>query len=603
MKRHVSHRAQTVLCFGVIFWLMHVHATPLRAQLQDVSEYVPLLTEHFGGYLGEGLSFADFNGDFIDDLSFADSNGHLKFFVGTGDETGFEPIELPISEVNEEAKMVLWCDVDNDGDQDLFVTYRLSPNKMYLSNGAGQYQDVSAVCGIQQNDKKSYGASFGDFDQDGFNDLFVCHYSASSDAEPLNELYRNNGDGTFEDITMNSVDLSVPNLQCFQSQWVDFNEDGWLDIHVIRDRPIHPNYYFTQTEATPGIFHDSAPEMGLDVAINCMSTSVADFDRDMDLDVFLTAFPTDSNWLMINDGGIFDSTNDDGVSVQDELQIEGVSWAGNWLDVDCDGWEDLHVTTGFDVFTYYPSVLNMFPDEPDHLYYNYQGLFDGSVNELDSTSVLSFATVAGDYNLDGFPDLVSHRVGEYAQVLKGTPNSHNWIKLWLEGVDSNRDGVGSKIRIYTGDEVQYRMTFCGENYLGQNSRWEHFGLGNFEIVDSLTIEWLGGNITSFTNLPVNEHVVINESNGMQLLWSSNNTSGCIYPLACNYEESATEDDGSCDFSCLYGENICGPGSYWEESAGQCLPLETLCEADFNGDGSVAIADLLMLLVAYNTPCP
>ena len=173
--------------------LSHTHA---NAQLLDVSNNLILETDHTGGFLGAGVSFVDFNGDYIDDLSFADHEGDLRFYIGQGDESGFLEVDLDLPDYPLEAKMVLWGDIDNDGDQDLFVTYRLAANKLYLNNGNMDFADVSATCGISLASRKSYGACFGDYNSDGFLDLFVCNYTSSIDEYPFNELYTNNGDGT-----------------------------------------------------------------------------------------------------------------------------------------------------------------------------------------------------------------------------------------------------------------------------------------------------------------------------------------------------------------------------------------------------------------------
>ena len=141
--------------------------------------------------------------------------------------------------------MILWSDIDNDGDQDLFITYRLAPNKMFR-NDNGSFVDVSATCGINQGARKSYGACFGDYDKDGFLDLFVANYTSSFDEYAFNELYRNEGDGTFEDVTESSGMFGVTGIQSFQGQWVDFNGDQLLDLHVIRDRVIYANHFFEQ---------------------------------------------------------------------------------------------------------------------------------------------------------------------------------------------------------------------------------------------------------------------------------------------------------------------------------------------------------------------
>ena len=144
-----------------------------------------LITDHTGGFLGAGVSFADFNGDRIDDLSFANHLGNLRFYEGSGEESGFNEVELGLPDYPFEAKMILWADIDNDGDQDLFITYRLFPNRLFR-NDDGTFVDVSTTSGLNQGSSKSYGACFGDYDKDGFLYLFVANYSSSFDESTFN---------------------------------------------------------------------------------------------------------------------------------------------------------------------------------------------------------------------------------------------------------------------------------------------------------------------------------------------------------------------------------------------------------------------------------
>ena len=591
--------------------LLFTPATRGVGQLANVSNIVQLETQHTGGFLGAGVSFADFNGDYIDDLTFADFQGDLKFFAGTGDEEGFTPVDFNLPAYPQEAKMVLWADIDNDGDQDLFVTYRLAANKLFLADGEGGLTDVSATCGINQASRKSFGASFGDYNADGFLDLFVCNYTSSFDEYPFNELYENNGDGTFTETTA-SQGLDVLGIQSFQGQWVDFNDDGLLDLHVVRDRIIYENYYFEQQPAGSILpFIEKGGETGLDVAINCMSTSVADYDGDLDSDVYLTAFAEDMNWLMLNDGeGNFGIDDEEGDVPMNQVQVDAICWAANWLDVDNNGWEDLHVANGYSVYTNYPQVLGIYNDEPDALFYNTAGEFtEADEPQFQTESTLSFATAVGDYNRDGFPDLVSHAVGEFAQVLRGTPNTNHWVKILLEGTESNRAGIGAKVIVHTSDgSSQLRMTYAGENYLGQNSRWEAFGLGDVLGIFSVEVQWPSGTTTTHTGIVMDQHWLLAEDGASTQLWqidpclSGGLCPGCTYPEACNFYENANVDDGSCTFDCFDVPNSCGPGTVWDEAMGWCVS-STDCPYDFDGSGYVTVADLLIFLIGFNQPCP
>ena len=581
------------------------------SQLTNVSNIIQLETQHTGGFLGAGISFADFNGDYIDDLTFADYQGELKFFKGTGDEEGFTPVDFELPTYPHEAKMVLWADIDNDGDKDLFVTYRLAANKLFIADGEGGLTDVSSTCGINQASRKSYGASFGDYNVDGYLDLFVSNYTVSLDEYPFNELYVNNGNGTFSETT-ESQGVYEFGVQSFQGQWVDFNGDGLLDLHVIRDRTIYENHYFQQQPAgsvTP--FFEVGEEIGLDIAINCMSTSVADYDGDLDSDLYITAFAEDMNWLLLNDGyGNFGIDDEEGDVPMNQLQVDAICWAANWLDVDNNGWEDLHVATGYSVYTNYPEVLSIYNDEPDAFFYNTAGEFtEADEPQFQTESTLSFATAAGDYNRDGFPDLVSHAVGEYAQVLRGTPNTNNWVKIHLEGTVSNRDGVGAKVIVHSSDgSAQFRMTYAGENYLGQNSCWESFGLGDIMGISEVEVQWPSGTITTHTGIAMNQHWLLTEDGSSAPMWqldpclSGGLCFGCTYPEACNYQENANSDDGSCTFDCLDAPSSCGPGTVWQDAIG-CYVSSTECPYDFDGSGYITVADLLFFLIAFSQPCP
>ena len=567
-------------------WLL-LYSLAAVAQLEEDDAMMGVLTDHTGGYLGTGVSFADFNGDGKDDLSFGHHEGDLRFYVST--DGGFEELDLGLITPEVQSKGLLWADIDNDGDQDLFAAFRLAPNKLWINEGDMNMVDVSETSGIAQDNRRSFGPAFGDFDRDGRIDLFVSNYGYGVDIPQGNELYRNLGDGTFEEV---SVDLGMggANLQSFQAQWVDVDRDGWLDLNVIRDRFIYPNLFYMNNGSSGEVtFEESAESMGLDVAINCMSTCAHDYDRDGDIDFFLSG-GLEGNVFLQNDG----SGNFTDITTE-SLAMNEICWAGQWIDVDSDGWEELHVATSIAVYVDYPAIIYQFNQEPDELFTNNQGTLEETGTLFQSVTSLGYSTAIGDYNDDGFVDLVSHHIGPTPEFRTSTPNENNWLKVRLEGTESNRDAIGSKIEIWRGGNYWYRETYCGEGYLSQNSRWEHFGLGSATEVDSVTIHWPNGLVETWQETEANQNLLLIEGTAP----CQDSCSGCTYSNACNFNTSATIDDGTCDFSCFFDEFICGQGSIWNANTAQC---EVSCLGDLNNNGTIDVDDLLVFLSVFASVC-
>ena len=128
---------------------------------------------------------------------------------------------------------------------------------------------------------------------------------------------------------------------------------------------------------------------------------------------------------MVNEGGNFEPYEAD---TGDSVEVHLTSWASTWFDADNDGWEDLHVCTGFSVYTNYPTILSQYPDVPDQFFWNQEGAFEEDDSGLFDANVLSFSSASSDYNLDGFPDLFSNAVGDFVHVLKGTSKYESLVK-------------------------------------------------------------------------------------------------------------------------------------------------------------------------------
>lgn len=567
-----------------------------HSQMVDFSNAMNLVTNHMGGFLGSGVSFVDFNNDGYDDITFGHHSGDIKFFVGNGND--FEEVELDIDNGVNETKGVAWVDFDNDGDLDFFITNRLASNQVWRNDGSS-FTNISSTCGIDLNSNtRSYGMSFGDYNNDGFIDFYICNYHTWLDATE-NELYMNNGDGTFTETT-EIAGVGDGFQQSFQSTFIDINNDGFLDLHVINDRVDMYNAFFINNG--DGTFTDKAEEMGVDIGIYAMSSSFGDYDRDGDMDLYVTN-GSDGNVLLEN---LFPNT--EGIPVfMDVTLMNGVGeyelcWAAEWIDFDNDIDLDLYVATGINLYSNYPEILGNFPEINNSLYKNNgDSFFDDGTNMPQLTSH-TFAVAQGDYNNDGYPDLVSHKLGEYAQFLKGTPTNNKWIKIKLKGTNSNSFGIGGEITLHCIDDQGNPLeimdvVIAGENYLGQNSYWQNFGLKNISQVDSISVNWSGGLEEVFIGpFDSNQHITLTEGDDDSGEGNSDDEYGCTYLLACNYSSTAVIDDGSCAFSCL-----CADGTIWDEEIGNCV-LENTCPSDIDNNGQTDVEDLLLLLIGFGSFC-
>ena len=277
-------------------------------------------------------------------------------------------------------------------------------------------------------------------------------------------------------------------------------------------------------------------------------------------------------------------------------------WAAEWIDFDNDIDLDLYVATGINLYSNYPEILGNFPEINNSLYKNNgDSFFDDGTNMPQLTSH-TFAVAQGDYNNDGYPDLVSHKLGEYAQFLKGTPTNNKWIKIKLKGTNSNSFGIGGEITLHCIDDQGNPLeimdvVIAGENYLGQNSYWQNFGLKNISQVDSISVNWSGGLEEVFIGpFDSNQHITLTEGDDDSGEGNSDDEYGCTYLLACNYSSTAVIDDGSCAFSCL-----CADGTIWDEEIGNCV-LENTCPSDIDNNGQTDVEDLLLLLIGFGSFC-
>jgi enediyne biosynthesis protein E4 len=413
-------------------------------------------------------------------------------------------------------------DYDNDGYEDLYVTY-YGKNVLYHNNGDGTFSDVSAKAGVDGTGKAwGSGCAFVDYDRDGKLDLMVATYvdfDLSSAPKPgeradclwkgvpvmcgprglpwnSNILYHNRGDGTFEDVTKKAHIDKTNGHYGLSVSTLDFDDDGWPDIYVACDSTssilYHNNHDGTFTDvavlAGAAFNEDGMEQAG-------MGSTVGDYNGDGRLDIFKTNFSDDTSTLYANrgDGTFDDSTFAAGLG----LNTKYLGWGTMFFDFDNDGWPDLLLVNGH----VYPEVdkqhLGSDYQEPRILYHN---LGSGKFEDISANSgpgitepKSSRGMATGDLWNDGrISAVVSNMNAAPSLLLNQTRYANHWIAIETKGTKSNRDGLGAKIRVKAGSRILVDEVRSGSSYISNSDRRVHFGLGAVDKVDWIEIRWPSG---------------------------------------------------------------------------------------------------------------
>ncbi len=457
---------------------------------------------------GSGLSTYDFNGDNLDDITLCNSFGDVYFYRNNG--STFELLDLGVASPGE-MKHFLWVDFNNDGNLDMFFTDIFGSIHLIRNNGNNTYTEITASAGLPTQEAFNTGASFHDYDLDGDLDLFVSKYVYSNfdsaDSSQYNRLYRNDGSGTFEDVTV-SAGILVPPTLSFQSVWFDFNGDVWPDLYVINDRDPRNHLYINDGDGT---FTEKALEFDMGFAgHDVMSNSIADFDHDGDFDIYMTntgAIPegTNNKLCINNDGvGFTESASEYGIGIYD------FSWGALWIDSDNDTWDDLLYVT---------------PDDGPIYFFESQSA-DTFLMANDQVVVpnhrTSYCPAKGDFNNDGYPDIaIQCNTGNTPYVLMNQGGTNSFIAINLHGTLSNKQAIGSWIDVYANGVEQHVYTTCGENYHGQSSNKKIFGLGDgVGTVDSVIVRYPSMHIDRYYNLDANQMYQFHEGETYEISFTS-----------------------------------------------------------------------------------
>lgn len=484
--------------------------------------------------LGVAISFYDFDKDGWDDLSFGTKNEALKFYKNN--QGDFEQVFFDgIDEVGE-CKMITWVDYDNDGDADLFVSYSLEPMKLYRNNGDMTFENVAVEAGLEQLETANWGASWADYNRDGLLDFYLCKYYVSGDYlteyEKLNRLYLNEGDGTFADVTLmagvsDSIGMSL------QSLFWDYDNDKWPDLLVLNDEFFANGSYRNNGDGT---FEDSGYSTNLDVVMDAMSASAGDYDNDGDEDMYISNTPNaggfPGNVLFQNNNGIFSD-----VTSVAGAEVGNICWGITWFDYDNDGWLDFYVATNQGLQN--PPNNKIFRNNSDGTFTDVSG-----ITGMQADVATSYTNCTGDIDNDGYPDLAANNSLPYpSAVFLSSGGNFNYFKFSVEGVVSNKDGIGTKAHCYTDGNLQTRVFYCGESYMAQNSQREIFGLAEYTSIDSLILEWPSGHIDTYFNLAANQTLHFIEGASIN---PSLNLSGSVG--LCEGDSILLFVDGTLDFA-------------------------------------------------------
>jgi enediyne biosynthesis protein E4 len=435
-------------------------------------------------------------------------------------------------------------DYNNDGFEDIFITY-YGQNVLYRNNGDGTFTDITRQAGLlyEGNTRWGSGCTFLDYDRDGHLDLFVANYvdlqlerlpkpganpycnfkgvavncGPRGLPMPRNYLYRNQGDGTFRDVSAESGIAKAQRTYSMTSVAADFSNNGWTDLYVASDST--PSLFFRNQRN--GTFQEEGAEQGIAFSADGaeqagMGVAVGDYNLDGRLDIFKTHFSDDTNALYRNDGqaNFSDVTNAAGFGVETRYTC----WGTGFADFDNDGWPDLAVVTG----SVYPEIEAAFPDYPLKTpRFIFRNLGNGKFEELIEEAGPGIAAAHcsrgcafGDFDNDGDVDMVIINLNEPPSLLRNDVSGDgHWLKVFLVGTKSNRSAIGSRVTAKYGGKTQAQALMTQSSFYSVNDRRLHFGLGTNSHAD-LEIQWTNGAIEHYPGVEAGQLVTIREGKGI-----------------------------------------------------------------------------------------
>ena len=545
----------SVLFLSLLLLLISSPSPAASPQFTSVTKETGIHFKHHDGArgqlyfiepLGGGAAFLDYNNDGLQDIYFVNGAAlpPLAEKLSDGDELPRNTLyrnngdgtftDVAVAAGVADTGYGMGCavgDYNNDGFPDLYVT-NFEANVFFRNNGDGTFTDVTTRTSTGDT-RWGTSCAFVDYDNDGFLDLYVTNYvkyTIESDQVCMNKgvpvycdprlyegeldiLYHNNGDGTFTDVT-ESAGFSEATGRGLALAWGDYDDDGDMDAYIANDADRNFLYRnngdgtFTDVSSTAGVGFSEDGE-----AENGMGADFGDYDNDGRLDLVVTNFQDQTNTLYHNGGnGLFSDVSY--ASKIGTMSLSYLAWGVSFCDYDNDGYQDLFIANGHldeNVQAFNPTG---FYEQPNLLFRNNR---DGTFDEVgvDSGSGMRLEKVSrgfayADYDNDGDLDLLVTNLKDSPNLLQNEGNQNTWLILKLIGTRSNRDAIGTRVKVTAGNLTQIREVRSGSSYLSQNDMRLHFGLGKHRQVDRIEIRWPSGLQEHFEGIELNQILTLVE---------------------------------------------------------------------------------------------
>jgi hypothetical protein len=526
-----------------------------RVQFRDITAEAGIHYTHNNGAFGKkylpetmgpGCAFIDYDGDGWPDILLLNGEnwpGHpraattLKLYHNNHDGTFTDVTHKAGLDIPMFGLGAAVGDYDNDGHDDLFVT-AVGQSHLFHNNGNGTFTDVTKAAGLWGHDEFSTSAAWVDYDRDGKLDLVVANYvqwslkndlfctldgTHKSYCTPESykgtsvRLWHNSGNGKFEDVTQ-KAGMNDPTSKSLGIAILDYNGDGWPDILITNDT--QPNKLYLNKKN--GTFEEDGVSAGIafsedGIARAGMGVDSGDYDRSGRPSIIITTFANQMLSLYHNEGnGLF--VDEAPSSEVGRASLITLGFGCFFFDYDNDGWPDIFVADGHiesDVERVQKRVTYA---EPPHLFRNLGGgkfqEVTASLGEVFASPKVARGAAYADIDNDGALDLLVTTNGGRAYLFHNEGTTGHSLRIKLQGVQSNRDGIGAVVRVTSGNGAQSKMLRSGSSYLSQSELVLTFGLGSSTKADAMEVQWPSGHTDKLTNVNAGQTATIQEGKGL-----------------------------------------------------------------------------------------